>query len=232
MQRPWNRPRPPSPTETCVTFHPLAWLKLLFFCHAAETEIGGFGISAPDDLLYVQEFVTVRQEASFTNVRFADEAVADFFESCHERGIPPGHCGRLWIHTHPGGSAEPSPTDEGTFERCFGRCDWAAMLILARGGQTSCRLAFNLGPRAEVEVPVQVHWPAWPHCLGPGQPALEELAGQWQQEFDANIHRQVLAPLAVDGRDTTLALPWWDEEPRILVHNPFDPRILEEGLHQ
>jgi hypothetical protein len=215
-----------------VTFHPLAWLKLLFFCHAADTEIGGFGISAPDDLLHVQEFVTVRQEASFVNVRFADEAVADFFEACHERGIPPGHCGRLWIHTHPGDSAEPSGPDEGTFKRCFGKCDWAAMLILARGGQTSCRLAFNVGPRAEVEVPVQVHWPAWPHCLGKDKPSLEQLAAQWQQEFDDNVQQQVLPSVALDHLGTADALPWWGEEPWALAHDPLDPHILEEGRHE
>src|SRR5271168_3712876 len=105
MHRPWTLPalhqrRP----ESCVMFAPLAWLKLLFFCHFAPTEIGGFGISAPDDLLYVEDFVTVKQEVSPVTVRFLDEAVADFFDGCYERGIPPGHCGRLWIHTHPGDS--------------------------------------------------------------------------------------------------------------------------------
>ena len=29
-----------------LTFAPLAWLKLQFFCHMGDTEIGGFGISA------------------------------------------------------------------------------------------------------------------------------------------------------------------------------------------
>ena len=48
----------------CLTFAPWAWLKLQFFCHAGNTEIGGFGISAEDDPLHVEEFVTVRQQVT------------------------------------------------------------------------------------------------------------------------------------------------------------------------
>src|SRR5947209_14095353 len=39
---------------------------------------------------------------------------------------------RLFMHTHPGNSPQPSATDEETFARVFGRCDWAVMFILAR----------------------------------------------------------------------------------------------------
>ena len=52
----------------------------------------------------------------------------------------PEQFARIWLHTHPGDSAEPSGIDEETFDRVFGRCDWAIMFILARGGQTYCRL--------------------------------------------------------------------------------------------
>ena len=45
-----------------------------------ETEIGGFGISSPDDLLLVEEFITVKQEASIVSVLFDDAAVADFYD--------------------------------------------------------------------------------------------------------------------------------------------------------
>ena len=77
-------PRTPSrfmPEQPKVlTFAPLAWLKLQFFCHVGATEIGGFGAAAADDALYIQEFVTVRQEVTPVSVRFADEAVADYFD--------------------------------------------------------------------------------------------------------------------------------------------------------
>ncbi|HWE95362.1 MAG TPA: hypothetical protein VG269_15450, partial [Tepidisphaeraceae bacterium] len=62
----------PAPREqaTAVTFSPLAWLKLLLFLHAGDTEIGGFGISSQKRPLYVEEFVTVKQSVTPVTVAF------------------------------------------------------------------------------------------------------------------------------------------------------------------
>ena len=64
-------------------------------------------------------------------------------------------CGCIRI---PGRSAEPSATDEATFSRVFGGADWAVMFILARGGQTYARLRCNVGPGADVKLPVDVDY--------------------------------------------------------------------------
>src|SRR6185369_6578875 len=96
--------------EPRLVFAPLAWLKLQFFCHAGPTEIGGFGIAAAADCLYVEDFVTVRQRVSPFSVRFDDAAVADFFDRSVDQGLAPARCGRLWCHTHPGSSVTPSGT--------------------------------------------------------------------------------------------------------------------------
>ena len=83
MQLHWDQLHAPLDERyACLTFAPLAWLKLQFFCHAGNTEIGGFGISAEDDPLHVEEFVTVRQQVTPVTVRFADDAVSDFFDRC------------------------------------------------------------------------------------------------------------------------------------------------------
>jgi len=77
---------------------------------------------------------------------------------------------RVWIHTHPGSSAQPSRVDEETFARVFGRSDWAVMAILAQGGQTYARLQFAAGPGGSLRIPVKVDfsspfggsdWQAW-----------------------------------------------------------------------
>jgi hypothetical protein len=83
-----------------LIFAPLAWLKLQFFCHRGDTEMGGFGISAKVDLLYIEDFRTVRQNATWASVAFDDTAVADFFDECVDRGVSPSRCGRIWLHTH------------------------------------------------------------------------------------------------------------------------------------
>src|SRR3989442_176099 len=105
MQRSWIPPRRLEPRpEACLTFAPLAWLKLAFFCHLGDTEIGGFGVTAKEDRLYVKDFLSVRQHVTAGTVRFVDEVVADHFDACWDRRLPPERCGRLWCHTHPGDS--------------------------------------------------------------------------------------------------------------------------------
>jgi len=148
-----------------LTFSPLAWLKVQFFCHAGPTEIGGYGISGEKNLLYVEDFITVMQRVSPVSVRFDDQAVADFFDKCVDQGLSPDRFARLWCHTHPASSVTPSTTDEETFARCFSRCNWAVMLILDRTGKSYCRLRFTAGPGAQLELPVAVDWSVWPACL-------------------------------------------------------------------
>ena len=129
-----------------LRFTPLAWLKWQFLCHAGPTEVAGFGLSAADDLLLVEDVLVCRQRATSVTVAFNDHAVADMFDTMVDVGIRPERFARIWLHTHPGASVEPSHTDEMTFRRVFGNCDWAVMAILGRTGRTSSRLRFSAGP--------------------------------------------------------------------------------------
>lgn len=176
---------------------PLAFLKLQFFLHAGETEIGGFGVSRTDDLLYVEDFVTVRQRVSCVTVEFDDTAVADYFDAMVDDGKVPAQFARIWVHTHPGSSAQPSGTDEETFERVFGRCDWSIMFILSRTGQTYARLRFAAGPKASLLLPVRVDWAAWAHTLTDmGGERLGELAEAWMDEYGQNIRPVFEMPIS------------------------------------
>jgi proteasome lid subunit RPN8/RPN11 len=176
--------RPP-----CLTFSPLAWLKLQYFCHAGNTEIAGFAISAKDDPLYVEEFLTVRQRTSPVTVALDDQAVADYLDHCVDAGLPPQRALRIWIHTHPGDSAEPSSTDEETFARVFGSCDWAVMCIVSRRGDTYARLSLRVGPGAEVMLPVRVDWSDWPAVLSVPALAIADPFAHWRQEFADHVQR-------------------------------------------
>ena len=141
-----------------LRFTPYAWVKLLFLRDRGETEIGGFGISSEADPFLVETIALVQQDCTRVSVRFDDMSVADYFESQVLAGRSPAEFARIWVHTHPGISAEPTTTDEATFERVFGRTDWAAMVILARGGARYARLRFGVGPGGQVRVPVHVDY--------------------------------------------------------------------------
>src|SRR5579859_1945463 len=192
-----------------LTFSPQAWLKLLCFLHAGESEVGGFGISAPHDPLYVEGFVTVAQDATQVRVVFDDAAVADYFEQCVDRGLKPDRFARIWCHTHPDCSPQPSLTDEETFGRVFGRCDWSVMFILSRTHRTYARLNIAVGPGAQVPLEVAVDWEAWPRAV------FESNAWTGHEGvFDAWINecRRNIRPCPPDPTTAEVALAKWEQE--------------------
>ncbi len=199
-------------TDSVLRFTPYAWAKLQWFCHCGDTEIGGFGVTAPDDLLLIEDFVTVKQSVTCVSVEFDDEAVADFFDDQVDAGRKLEQFGRVWAHTHPGNSPHPSGIDEQTFTRVFGHCQWAVMFVLAKQGKTYARLRFNVGPKGETVVPVQIDFT---------QPFEASNHEAWQDEYDRNI--QVLGCKVSDSH------PWeqpgWDDS-----SVPSDPTIEQEEL--
>ena len=161
-----------------LRFTPTAWAKLLYFRDHGQTEIGGFAVTSPADLLLVEEFVSVRQTATALSVSFDDEAVADYFEAQIDAGRRPEEFFRIWLHTHPGASADPSGIDEETFSRVFGGCDWAVMFILSRAGQTYARLRFGVGPGGALMIPVEVDY---------AQPFAASDQDGWTAEYEATV---------------------------------------------
>lgn len=139
-----KRKRTQNPEAPKLRFTANAWAKLLYLRDYGDTEVGGFGI-CPNHPLLVEDIKLVKQNCTFASVSFEDESVADFFEDQVAEGLTPEQFARVWIHTHPGASAEPSHTDEETFERVFGKVNWAVMAILACGGESYARLRLHGG---------------------------------------------------------------------------------------
>ena len=161
-----------------LRFSPTAWAKLLYFRDKSDNEVGGFGITKPDDLLFVKDFITVKQEVTCVSVKFDDEAVANLFEDQVDLGRRPEEFARIWLHSHPGSSPEPSGVDKETLARVFGSCQWAVMLIVAQNDKTYAELSFNVGPGGQVLIPVEIDY---------GQdfgPSNQEL---WDAEYAANV---------------------------------------------
>lgn len=149
-----------------------------------QTEIGAFGISHHDDPLNIRDLAVLKQVCTPVSVAFDDSAVADFFDECVDEGGKPEHFARIWLHTHPGNSPLPSPTDEETFARVFGRCDWAVMFILAAGGEMYARLRFSAGPGAQVHLKTVVDFE---HRF----PAAD--FNRWNDEYQQNVQAELLS---------------------------------------
>jgi len=166
------------PKRLALRFSPTAWAKLLYFRDKTDNEVGGFGITQLDDLLFVIDFVTIKQEVTGVSVKFDDEAVADYFDAQVDLGRKPEQFARIWLHSHPGDSPEPSFIDEETFERVFGNCQWAVLFVVAQDNKTYAKLSFNVGPGGQVLVPTEIDYS---HDFGPTDHEL------WDAEYAANI---------------------------------------------
>jgi hypothetical protein len=164
--------------QPSLRFSPTAWGKLRYLRDLGETEIGGFGVSAADDPLYVEEVLLVRQRCTPVSVAFDDGAVADLVDRLVDQGIGPGRCSRIWIHTHPGNCPRPSFVDEATFRRVFGRTEWSVMTILARNDAAYARLAFHVGPGASMEIPVTVDY---------NRPFAGTDSAAWEREYRETV---------------------------------------------
>ena len=167
-----------KPQKPILRFSPTAWAKLVFLRDITDNEVGGFGITLADDLLFVTDFILVKQKVTSISISFEDESVADLFDAQVEAGNKPEQFARIWMHSHPGDSPEPSITDEETFARVFGKCDWAIMFIVARDGSTYAKLRFNTGPGGEVKIPVYVDY---------SYPFDATDFKLWKQQYLANV---------------------------------------------
>ena len=210
-------------TTQTLRFSPTAWAKLLFLRDYGDTEVGGFGIAASDDLLFVEDIQLVKQVCSWAHVAFDDESVADFFDRQVDAERRPEQFARIWVHTHPGDCPRPSMTDEETFGRVFGRSDWAVMFILACEGQSYARLRFNVGPCTEVEIPVSVDYS---RSFGAADPDA------WEQEYLANIHVEQPTRGTSSTLESVLVSPF-DEEPTDAWYESwFDYAAEEEDAEE
>jgi proteasome lid subunit RPN8/RPN11 len=191
-----------------LRFSPTAWAKLVFLRDITDNEVGGFGITETDDLLFVTDFALVKQRVTAVSVSFDDEAVANFFEDQVEAGRKPEQFARIWLHTHPGNSPQPSCTDESTFQRVFGSCDWSIMAIVAQDGSTYARLRFNTGPGGDVKIPVCVDY------------NVEFDAADfevWQQQYLANVTEDNIFALTGKSKKSKLT-----EEADVFGSDGFD----------
>jgi hypothetical protein len=181
-----NKRTKPNLLAPTLRFSPTAWAKLVYLRDRGDTEVGGFGISSAAEPLLVQDFQLVKQTCTSVTVCFDDLAVADYFDEQVDQGLRPSEFGRLWIHTHPGNSPEPSWIDWETFARVFSATDWALMFILARGGQTYARLGLHAGIRIELIVPVAVDY---------SRPFAASDFAAWEREYQACVRpAEVLLP--------------------------------------
>lgn len=130
----------PLNDKPTLLFTPFAWRKLIFFRDQSSNEVGALGISGKNNPLLIRDLVIPKQRVTGVSIDFDTSDVADLYADLDGRGLSMNDYARIWIHTHPGSSPQPSGTDENTFDTNYGESDWAVMFILAQGGSAYARI--------------------------------------------------------------------------------------------
>ena len=141
--------------------------------------------------------IVPRQFCTSVSVRFDDGSLADEFEALVDQGYAPAQFARIWLHTHPGESPQPSGVDEETFAKKFSDPDWGIMGILARNGATYVRLRWNRPPQLEVELATEVDF------HGPfGGSRIDDWKSQYRERVIPEATFSAWGTLGPDD-------PWW-----------------------
>lgn len=179
--------RPPDRRNSIkLRFNPLAFLKLVFMCHNYDVEVGGYGVSrSASDLLYVEELILIKQTSTSAHMEFDDADLANYYDDVADQKRSLELHDRLWFHTHPVMSANPSGTDENTFASKFTQ-PWAVMAIFSKTNDCTARLKYNSGPGIERDLDWEVDWSRFPDLLR--TTTMSELETKWKQEFTEKVN--------------------------------------------
>jgi len=153
-----------------IIFDEKAFAKVLFFrdnCIEKNVQGGGeksesflevslMGISknSEDDIHRVVDVLCVPQECTGGNTEFLEKEYTDWREArMFDDKMDPITFSRIWIHTHPGESPNPSNVDEDNFKKIKEDADFACMYIVAKKNKDYCRTMYDsrLGQKQTLE---------------------------------------------------------------------------------
>ena len=126
-----------------------------------STEVSGCCVTHPNNFLCITDFVMAAQECSATSTEMDGEDLLSLMYMMRDQGIDNERWARIWLHTHPGMSPNPSQTDEKEFASNYASQQWAIMAILSTDGRTYCRLKSNVGPTITKELQIRVANGLW-----------------------------------------------------------------------
>lgn len=121
-----------------------AFCKFKYMRDHKEMEVAMYGITKPDDPLFVTDFALVKQKVNSVSADIDPEGLADHITKYLNLGINPINSERIWCHTHPmtgAGSANPSGKDMATWNHeDNSKKNFFVMMILSKSGEITCRL--------------------------------------------------------------------------------------------
>ncbi len=166
------------PELRTLSLSPTAWSKLRYFRELEDVEVGGFLISAPYDLMYIEDVRLVRQKSSRFNTEIDRAGMNEFFAEMVAENLPDESYAHAFFRTHRDDDPELMDRDEELLEHLLGERTWSILLNLTTGDRVSARMHFNVGPGAVVVLDVRVAFHR-PFSAGDHD--------AWRAEFDRNV---------------------------------------------
>jgi proteasome lid subunit RPN8/RPN11 len=146
------------------------WARIMYFAKEADGEISGMGITPKENRWHIEEFVLPKQECTAAHTEFDGTELAKLMDEYIVKGYEPWQTQRVWIHTHPGFSAEPSGPDWANFDANYVRDrddSWGTMIVVNQKGEVSVNVWFGMlgavmkGELVVVDREVEIHGEEW-----------------------------------------------------------------------
>lgn len=190
------QPAPPKyvekPTRHHLVLSVYAYLKWQYMCYSTPLEVSAYGFSRGTksfaDLLYIEDLIILRQECStcFTNID--SDAILEYYDKLADKDIPLQQGTRVWFHTHPQMSAQPSSTDTDTFAETFDNPDWSIMAILSQTNDMTARLKLTTEFAAlEEDIDIKIDWSSYKRDL----PKVAQFAAEWEEDIKTKVRKMI-----------------------------------------
>ena len=168
-----------------------AYLKWKFMCHAMNVEVSAFGLSkgseTQSDLMYIQDLIILKQSCTSVYTEMDEMAVANYCADLSENGYEIQQGMRVWFHTHPEMSANPSQQDEETFRHLTSNSDWYVMAIMSKLDMKYARYHVGAGTcKLSQEIPIEVDWSNFAVDLERVQKDYDE----WKSQLKTNVSQK------------------------------------------
>lgn len=200
----------PKPTRHQLVLSVYAYYKWKYMCYSTPLEVSAYGFARGDqsfqDLLYIEDLVILDQECSTAYTTMDADAILEYYDKLADRDIPLQRGTRVWFHTHPVMSAEPSSTDTDTFAESFDGPDWSVMAIISQTDDMSARLKITT-PLAAIEedINIKVDWSSYSRDLKRMAMEMES----WEEEIKTRV-RKLKPPVAAPMPATSNLQELWD----------------------
>lgn len=191
---------------------PAAFQKVAYFTKKT-VEVGGFAITSPEDPALIIDFVVLKQTSSVASFDFDKDGMQDYLNEMVDRGISPNNCFRIYIHTHPGNSPQPSSVDDEQFDELMENYPWFCMVIFAKDLSTYARVKMTQGCGIEAELDLEIDWdvPCEPVDFGDLDLIFDEMVSERKITKGFLKKSKFLEkpePIHTRAHETP---PWWSE---------------------